>query len=70
MQYTMRTNRYRFTRWVHRDDHSKIDAVELHDHKLDSVENVNIASKPENAELVDRSTRQLLAGWQATPLTF
>jgi hypothetical protein len=29
MGYTMRTDRYRLTRWVHTADHAKVDAVEL-----------------------------------------
>ncbi len=60
MGYTMRTDRYRFTRWVHRDDHSKVDAVELYDHQTDPQENVNIANEPKNAELVAKLTEQ----WQ------
>jgi len=65
MGYTMRTDRYRFTSWVHRDDHSKVDAVELYDHRNDPQENHNIANKPENAALVKQLAAQLTAGWQA-----
>ena len=65
MGYTMRTDRYRFTRWVHRDDHAQVDAVELYDHHNDPQENHNIANKPENAALVQQLAAKLTAGWQA-----
>jgi len=45
------TDRYRFTRWVHRDNHSQVDAIELYDHRTDPLENINIAGEPRNAEL-------------------
>ncbi len=64
MGYSMRTDRYRFTRWVDRRDHSKVDAVELYDHETDPEENENIAADPANAELVAELTRQWEAGWQ------
>lgn len=64
MGYSMRTDRYRFTRWVQRDDHSKVDAVELYDHQTDPQENTNIANDPANQELVKQLTGQWLAGWQ------
>lgn len=63
MGYSMRTDRYRFTRWVHRDDHSQVEAVELYDHQTDPQENVNLAQAPQHAELVKQLTRQ----WQAGP---
>lgn len=65
MGYSMRTDRYRFTAWMHRNDHSKIDAVELYDHRNDPQENTNIANRPENAELVKKLTAELRAGWRA-----
>lgn len=64
MGYSMRTDRYRFTRWVDREDHSKVNALELYDHQVDPQENTNIAGKPANNELVYTLTRQLLAGWR------
>jgi len=65
MGYTMRTERYRFTIWVGRDDHSKVDAIEVYDHKTDPQENTNIAKKPENAHLVQKLRQQWEKGWQA-----
>ncbi len=64
MGYTMRTERYRFTRWVHRDDHSKVDSIELYDEQTDPQENVNIAKDPKNAALVAKLTDEWMKGWQ------
>ena len=64
MGYSMRTDRYRFTRWVQKYDHSKVDAVELYDHATDPQENVNIANEPQNAALVAQLTEQWLKGWR------
>ncbi len=65
MGYTMRTDRYRFTAWLGRDDHSKVDAVELYDHQADPQENTNVATRPENAALVKELMAKLTAGWKA-----
>ncbi|MFN9912975.1 MAG: sulfatase/phosphatase domain-containing protein, partial [Pirellulaceae bacterium] len=62
MGYSMRTDRYRLTRWVQRDDHAKVDAVELYDEANDPQENVNIAAYPQHAELLAKLTQQWLAG--------
>ncbi len=64
MGYTMRTDRYRFTRWVNRADHTKVDAVELYDHQTDPQENTNVVSNPVNKALVEKLTAQWSAGWQ------
>ena len=60
MGYSMRTDRYRFTVWVDRTDHSKVDATELYDHQTDPQENTNIANLPANAKLVQK----LMAQWK------
>ncbi|MGN6552468.1 MAG: sulfatase/phosphatase domain-containing protein, partial [Verrucomicrobiota bacterium] len=65
MGYSMATERYRLTRWVSAADHSKVDAVELYDHQTDPQENTNIASNPENKELLEKLTAQSVAGWRA-----
>ncbi|WP_404307350.1 sulfatase [Neorhodopirellula lusitana] len=52
MGYSLRTDRYRFTRWVNRYDHTKLDAIELYDHQNDPQENHNIANDPANAEII------------------
>ena len=64
MGYSMRTDRYRFTVWVSRTDHSKVDATELYDHQTDPQENTNLAKDPANAELVSRLMEQWRKGWQ------
>ncbi len=59
MGYSMRTDRYRLTRWVERDDPEKAVAVELYDHRNDPGENVNVAADPANAALVEQLTARL-----------
>ena len=69
MGYSMRTDRYRFTVWVARKDHTKIEAIELYDHQVDPQENTNIAKLPANAALVEKLMTQWRAGWKgALPL--
>jgi arylsulfatase A-like enzyme len=65
MGYTMRTDRYRFTAWMDRNNHSKMDAIELYDHHADLQENVNVANQPDNTALVKELTAKLNAGWKA-----
>ena len=65
MGYSMRTDRYRLTRWVVKGDLAEVKAVELYDHQKDPQENTNIADDPANQELVKQLTQQWLAGWQA-----
>ena len=62
MGYSMRTDRYRFTRWENRNDPEKVAAIEVYDHVEDPAENVNIAADPANGELVKRLTEQYLKG--------
>jgi arylsulfatase A-like enzyme len=64
MGYSMRTDRYRFTVWVDRKDHTKTDAIELYDHQKDPQENTNIATDPANADLVKKLMAQWKLGWQ------
>lgn len=64
MGYSMRTDRYRLTIWLQRDDHNQVDFVELYDHQTDPQENTNIAHRPANAELVKQLTVQWKDGWQ------
>ena len=70
MGYTMRTDRYRFTVWASRDDHTKVDATELYDHLTDPQENTNLAKHAEQAATVEQLTAQWKKGWQgAKPQT-
>ena len=64
MGYSMRTDRHRFTVWVARNDHTKVEATELYDHETDPQENRNIAQRPENAALVSQLMGQWKAGWR------
>jgi arylsulfatase A-like enzyme len=64
MGYSMRTERHRFTVWVARNDHSKIESVELYDHATDPQENQNLAGRKENAALVEKLMAQWKAGWR------
>ncbi|MFC1719240.1 iduronate sulfatase, partial [Candidatus Poribacteria bacterium] len=63
MGYSMRTNRYRLTRWLNKDG-GEVDR-ELYDHQSDPYENVSIANRPENKTLVEELTKQMQAGWKA-----
>ena len=52
------------TVWVGRNDHSRIEAVELYDHQTDPQENTNISEVAANKVLVEKLTAQWLAGWR------
>ncbi|MEQ8765755.1 MAG: sulfatase [Planctomycetota bacterium] len=61
MGRSLRTDRYRYTEWEHRD---RVLARELYDHALDPGESRNIAGEPSLGETVDELSRQLAAGWR------
>lgn len=65
MGYTMRTDRYRLTRWLRRDDPSHVEAVELYDHQADPDENRNVAEDPAHADALKALTVQAESGWRA-----
>ena len=66
MGYSMRTDRYRYTEWG--EPGTEPAGRELYDHQTDPNENLNLAGKPEHAELVSKLSRALKAGWrQAKP---
>ena len=64
MGYSMRTDRYRYTEWLPRGGGEPV-ARELYDHQEDPQENVNLAGRPENKQLVAGLSKQLKAGWKA-----
>lgn len=64
MGYTVRTDRYRLVCWVDDRDRKRVIVTELYDHNIDSDENVNIAGKPENEELVKQLMKELRRVWQ------
>ncbi|MEM8913650.1 MAG: sulfatase, partial [Planctomycetota bacterium] len=72
MGYSMRTDRYRFTRWQNRKNPEHVVAIEIYDHVKDPAENVNIAMDSANQGLVRELTQQYLKGWKgalpASPL--
>ena len=62
MGYSMRTDRYRFTRWLKKDGTET--ARELYDHQADPLENENVVDDPARQKLVEELTRQMQAGWK------
>jgi len=65
MGFSMRTDRYRSTRWLKRDGTEL--ARELYDHQVDAQENENVADAPGNKALIAELAQQLQAGWRAVP---
>jgi arylsulfatase A-like enzyme len=63
MGHSLRTDRYRYTEWAVPGE--KPTAIELYDHQHDPQENVNLAGRPENKDLVTELSRMLRAGWRA-----
>ncbi len=64
MGYSLRTARYRFTRWPAGDATGGVEACELYDHVTDPGETVNLAGRPEFEPLVSRLAARLEAGWR------
>jgi arylsulfatase A-like enzyme len=68
MGYSIRTDAYRYTEWRdgwQKPETSKVIARELYDHVKDPRETVNLAEKPEQAEIVKSLAEQLKKGWNA-----
>jgi arylsulfatase A-like enzyme len=63
MGYTMRTQRYRYTEWIHLKS-NQLRARELYDHKNDPGENVNVIGKIEYAETVKKLKKMMKLGWR------
>ena len=62
MGYSMRTQRHRYTEWGLLGE--KPIAVELYDHDKDPDENLNLAGRPENKDLVSALSDKLRRGWR------
>ncbi len=60
--YAIRTERYRFIRWVKA---GAPDSFELYDHQADPAEDRNLAGMPEFAAVQRKLFDQLKAGWRA-----
>ena len=58
MGYSMRTDRYRLTRWVAEEDLTKVVAVELYDQQTDPQENTNVADDPARSKVMQKLTSQ------------
>lgn len=63
MGYTVRTDRYRYTAWVRRQDQEVV-ARELYDMQSDPDETVNIADDARQAETVRELEALRLRGWR------
>ena len=61
MGRAMRTDRYRYVEWQHRES-GEVRARELYDHHADPQENLNAAGRPENSKLLEELSRHLAAG--------
>jgi arylsulfatase A-like enzyme len=64
MGYAVRTDRYRYVTWVNQED-GQIVARELYDRGSDPDENVNLAARPEYAEILASLEAVRQAGWRA-----
>lgn len=64
MGYTLRTEDYRYTEWLHFDTRQTL-ARELYDHRQDAAEVHNVAESPEYAAVVAEHHAILHAGWRA-----
>lgn len=59
---SVKTDRYRYTRWVNKKGERY--AHMLYDHKKDPKETVSIADRPANKDLVKRLNRLMDGGWK------
>jgi arylsulfatase A-like enzyme len=59
---SIRTDRYRYTEFT--NDNGGLIGRMLYDHQVDPAENVNVAGRAENADLVRGLSAQLKAGWR------
>jgi arylsulfatase A-like enzyme len=62
MGHTMRTDRYRLTRWLGKD--GAVAGTELYDHEKDPHENVNVADDAAYADDLKALLAQFAAGWK------
>lgn len=62
---SVRTDRYRLTRWADRDATGATGEIELYDYVTDPEETTNLAPDAENAQLVQKLIAQLDAGWKS-----
>lgn len=60
---SMRTDRYRFTKWTNHKTGKVLD-LELYDHFVDPQENENIAHDPQNKKLLSKLETLMRDGWK------
>lgn len=60
---SIRTDRYRYTAWIHRSE-GRVVSRQLFDHQTDPLEANNLAADPSNNRLVERLQQRLTTGWQ------
>ncbi len=65
MAVSMRTERYRLTRWTAESDRTDERFVELYDREIDPRETRNVAGEPKYAGVLAELRTRLLAGWRA-----
>jgi arylsulfatase A-like enzyme len=65
MGYAMRSDRYRYVEWQHRET-GQVLARELYDHEGDPQENINVAANAQYSQTVAQLAAQLEKGWRAT----
>lgn len=65
MGRSIRTDRYRFTRWDSMTEPRRVEGVELYDHLEDPAENRNLAYEAGMEQLVAELSRRLDLGWRA-----
>ena len=67
MGYSLRTDQYRYTEWVHNyqpDWEEACDDGELYDLVNDNKENVNLYRDVNYSEVVEELANKLRAGWR------
>ncbi|MEO6804386.1 MAG: sulfatase [Granulicella sp.] len=64
MGYSMRTKRYRYTRWIQTKDQAVV-TEELYDYQTDPEETTNWVASQEHADVLGLLRRQSAAGWKA-----
>ncbi len=63
MGYSIRTERYRYVAWMNWRTKEYV-AHELYDHQTDPQENINVASLPDNRDVVKQLDARLRSGWR------
>ena len=64
MGRSMRTDRYRYTRWRRVRD-GRVTGRELYDHNTDPEENTNVATDPRHRAIISRLETELQSGWKS-----